>query len=368
MGIPNLSLEETMAKFPDKETLKMDKNDRGERDILVGNLNIKIQKLDAECNKLLNIANRRGHTIREYNEIIPKLKSENQALQLRIRELEETESEEVITLKDSLHQKDIEVEELIAQIQTLQAARDDMHDRCKTFVEHSKAQDVEIQTLRSKYDEAVAKIAELKDILDEETAKINLYNELKTMVPELKRCLLANSANQDTKELSEKPLSSAMTEEKKESNSGASKNTLEHTEYNLILESITPDSEENAIGHDDKRAIPGQSKSNIIPDIEVNPPDAIKSESKIRSKAKTAPEKSTDPEVIKSSLKIKSFKITDRMGRILKFLKTNPGSSNADISKGLNISTGDVSKLLKALTAEGLTTRNEDGQYYSGKQ
>ncbi len=361
MGIPNLSLDETLARYPGKEASKMDNDDREERDILVGNLNIKIQKLNAECDKLIEIANSRGH-------IITKLKSENQALQLTIKELEETESEEVTTLKDSLHQKDIEGEELKAQIQTLQAARDDMHDKCKTFVEHSKALDVEIQTLRSKYDEAVAEIAELKDIFDEETAKINLYTDLKKMVPELKKCLLANSTNPDKKELSEKPSSSAMIQEQNESKVRAKKSPLEHTESNLIPESIIPDSEENTIEPDDTRANSEQSKSNIIPDIEVNPPDAIKSKSQSRSKAKTAPEKHIDPEVIKSSLKIKPFKITDRMGRILKFLKTYPGSYNADISKGLNISTGDVSNILKTLTSEGFTTRNEDGQYYLGKQ
>jgi hypothetical protein len=317
----------------------MDNDDREEpepRDVLVDNLNIRIQKLDAECNKLLKIANSRGHTIREYEQIVPKLKNENQALQSTI-----ANNEKYRDVNATLETKLREVEETKA---------------------------AEIATLQAKNNELQWKITELKDILDEETAKINLYNDLKKMVPELKRCLLANSTNQDTKELSEKPSSSAMIQEQKESNPKAPKSALEHTESNLIPESIIPDSKENAIELDKVRATKEQIKPENKSAEQINTPDTIKSKSKTRSKAKTAPEKSTDPEGTKSSLKSKPFKITDRIGRILKFLKTNPGSYNADISKSVNISTGDVSKLLKALTAEGLTTRNEDGQYDLGKQ
>ncbi len=335
----------------------MDNDEREEpepRDVLVDNLNKEIEERDEEIEayqgvlqkwkehseKLKASNSRMSDSIAKYNAELPEKQAKRAAI---TAELEDT--------KKALAQARV-------QIQILQA----------TIAESEKNASKETIALRSKYDEDVAKIAKLEDLLDEERAKVDLYTDLKKLVPELKRCLLANSTNQDMKEISEKAQSSAMIQEQKESKVRATKSALEHTESNLIPESIIPDSEENAIEPDDTRATPKQSESNIIPDIEVNTPNAIKSKSKSRSKAKTAPEKRTGPEVIKSSLKSKPFKITDRMGRILKFLKTNPRSSNADISKGLNISTGDISKLLRSLTSEGMTTRNEDGQYYLGKQ
>lgn len=375
MGIPDNSLEETLAKCPDKpQTPIVDPK----KMVILNRADLERYK-QGKIDQIARITESH-EKCRETNSKLMKIRDESQkhtkALESEIRdlkatiiELKETESDELYKAKESLaaetskmHQKDDEIATVKGTYENKIRILQD------TIRELEQTANQETLELRSKYDEAVAEIAELKDIMDEEMAKINLYNDLKKMVPELKRCLLANSTNQDTKELSEKPSSSAMIKEQKKSNSRATESAIEQTGSDLILDSIISNPEENDIELDEVRATKEQIKPENKSTEQIDIPEAIKSKSKSKPRAKTAPEKIADPELIKSSSGSKSFKMTKRKEKILKFLKDNPGSYNAEISKGLKMSTGDVSKLLKELTAEGLTTRNEDGQYDLGKQ